>query len=127
LQIALKSRRTGDTAKKWLQSEATTPMNFTAALFAASGLPVTFNAATAAGSAIAPGDYTALSSAVTIPAGSLAATIPVLIVDDSTLQGTKNFALNLSGASNAGNESFFVNLSAPSNATIAASWLYGQR
>jgi len=87
------------------------PVVFTVTLSAPSGLPVTVNWATSDGdgnggadNAVAPGDYGAAGSTLTIPAGSTTAQISVATVND----GDKE---NL--------EAFTVTLSSPTNATIA--------
>jgi len=64
---------------------------------------VSVNVITANSSAIAPGDYTSVSTSVTIPAGSLCTTINVPIINDVLVEGT---------------EAFFVNLSNPINGNI---------
>ncbi len=73
--------------------------NFTVSLSAASGLPVTFNYATANNTAVVSSDYLAASGTITIPAGNTSATIPVTVVGQSTYQPTKTFYVNLSNAS----------------------------
>ncbi len=83
-------------------TEGVVPLNFVVSLSSASGLPVSFNAATANGTALAGSDYTALAStAFTIPAGNTSITIPIAIVNDSAVELTEAFALNLSAISNA--------------------------
>ena len=78
---------------------------FTIALSAASGRDVTVTAATADGTASAPGDYTARSAVtVTIAAGTTSATFNVATTKDSTAEP---------------DETFTVALSAPANATLA--------
>jgi hypothetical protein len=84
---------------------------FTVSLSAVSGRNVTVHWATSNGDgngglddAVAPGDYTAGSNTLTIPAGSASATITIATVND----GDKENA-----------EAFTVTLSNPTNATIA--------
>lgn len=79
---------------------------FTVALSAVSGLDVSVAFATADGSALAGLDYSATSGLLTIPAGSLSATVAVPILGDALDER---------------DETFLVNLSAPANATIADS------
>ena len=64
---------------------------------------VTVNYATADGTAVAPGDYTAGSGTLTFNPGVTTQTITVPVIGDTL---------------NEANETFFVNLSAPGNATI---------
>jgi hypothetical protein len=84
---------------------------FTVSLSAVSGRTVTVHWATSNGDgngglddAVAPGDYTAGSSTLTIPAGSASATITIATVNDGD---------------NENEEAFTVTLSSPTNATIA--------
>jgi hypothetical protein len=79
---------------------------FTVSLSAASGSAVGFTAATANGTAVAPGDYTAMApTSLAISPGALSKTFTVSIKGDKTVEP---------------NETFYVNLSNPtSNATIA--------
>lgn len=74
---------------------------FTVSLSAPSGLAVTVAFATANGTAIAPGDFTAISGTLTFPAGTTVQTVTVPIVDDSILELTETFKLNLANASGA--------------------------
>lgn len=48
------------------------------------------------GTAVAPGDYTAVASTLAIPAGSLTAYVTVNIVDDGEIEATESFSLQLS-------------------------------
>jgi hypothetical protein len=84
---------------------------FTVSLSAVSGQPVTVHWATSNGDgsgglddAVAPGDYTAASDTLTIPAGSPSATITVKTVNDGEEENA---------------EAFTVTLSSPTHATIA--------
>ncbi len=88
----------------------TTPMVFTVRIPAASGLPATVTYAAADGTAKAPGDYTASSGAVTIPAGSLSATFSVPVVGDTLHEAT---------------ETLTVRISAPVDATLGTSTATG--
>ena len=65
-------------------------------------LTVTVNFATADGSAVAPGDYTAQSGALTFAPGETVKTVTVPIAADSAAEPTETFVVNLSGAVNAG-------------------------
>ncbi len=82
---------------------STSPMVFTVSLSAASGLDASVAYSTANATATSPADYTGISSAVTIPAGSTSATISVPIVGETLYEV---------------NETFLVNLGTPTNATI---------
>ncbi len=84
----------------------TTTMTFTVTRTGTTASTVTFNYATADGTATAPSDYVAASGTGTIPSGGTSATttINVTINGDTLVEG---------------NETLFVNLSAPTNATIA--------
>ncbi|RLE36850.1 hypothetical protein DRJ23_06755, partial [Candidatus Acetothermia bacterium] len=74
---------------------------FTISLTNPSASDVTVNYATADGTALQPGDYTAASGTATIPAGNLTTTVSVPIVDDAVSEPTEEFYVNLSGATNA--------------------------
>src|SRR5262249_28763163 len=78
---------------------------FTVTLSAASGRTVTVAYATADGTALAPGDYTARNGTLTFGPGVLTQTFTVPVIGDLLDEG--------------GNETFVVTLSAPVNATIA--------
>ena len=82
-------------------NSGTTPVTFTVIVNAVSGLPATVNYATSNGSASAPGDYTAKSGSVTIPAGSTSATFTVNVVGDNLYEGDETFTVTLSGPVNA--------------------------
>ena len=79
---------------------------FNVTLSAPSGSVVTVSFATANGSAVAPGDYVALSGVVTFNPGETAKQIVIQVVGDLIIET---------------NETFTVNLSGPTNATIAGS------
>jgi hypothetical protein len=74
---------------------------FTVNLSAASGQSVTFNYATADGTASAPADYAATSGSVAFNPGQTSKTISVPIIDDTINEPTEAFFVNLSGATNA--------------------------
>jgi chitinase len=78
---------------------------FTVTLSVASGQTVTVNYATANGTAVAPGDYTARSGVVTFPIGTTTQQVTVPVVGDTLSEV---------------NEQFTVNLSNPSGATISS-------
>jgi uncharacterized protein len=59
---------------------------------------LSFNYATANGTAIAPGDYTAASGVATISAGSNTTTITVLVNGDTTVEPDETFFVNLTNA-----------------------------
>jgi hypothetical protein len=82
-------------------NSGTTPMVFTIATSAASGLPVTVNYQTVNGTATAPGDYTAASGVRTIPAGSRSATVSVPVVGDVRYEGNETMTLRISSPVNA--------------------------
>ncbi|MEO7433176.1 MAG: ExeM/NucH family extracellular endonuclease [Dokdonella sp.] len=80
----------------------TTTFTFTVSLSAASPTDVTFDIATADGTAIAPSDYTAASlTAQTIPAGSTTYTFTVLVNGDTTAEASETFFVNLANATGA--------------------------
>lgn len=62
---------------------------------------VTVRYATVAGSATAPGDFTATSGTLTIPAGETVVTVRVPVRGDTLLEGNHSFRLVLSDAVNA--------------------------
>jgi hypothetical protein len=75
---------------------------FTVSLSAVSGVTTTVSYATANGSAIAPGDYTAIPAAVlTFKPGQTSKTITVLVNGDTAYESTETFVINLSSPVNA--------------------------
>jgi hypothetical protein len=74
---------------------------FTVALSAVSGLPATATFATGNVSATAGSDYTAVSTLVTIPAGSTSVTVNVPVLGDTAGEANETFAVTLSGVSGA--------------------------
>jgi hypothetical protein len=75
---------------------------FTARLSQAAATPVTFNLATANGTATAGSDYVAKSQAgLSIAAGQLSATFAVTVNGDGAAEPIETFAVNLSAASGA--------------------------
>ena len=76
--------------------------SFTVSLSSASGLPVTFNIATADGTATAGSDYTSNSlTSQTIPAGSTTFSFPVAVTGDTTVEADETFSVNVSTVSGA--------------------------
>lgn len=78
-------------------NSGTSNMVFTVTLSVAQASPVTFNYATADGTATAGSDYVATSGTATIPAGSTSVTIPVVISGDTTIEPNETLTLTLSG------------------------------
>ena len=72
---------------------------FRVSISAAASDEVTFEYATADGSATAGADYTAASGAMTIPAGSTSATITVSILGDTDVENLETFSVLLSNPS----------------------------
>jgi len=79
----------------------TTNFPFVATLSQVSNDPVTVQYATANGTAVAPGDFTATSGMVTIPAGQLTAPIPVSVNGDTSFETNEAFTVVLSSPTNA--------------------------
>jgi Calx-beta domain/FG-GAP-like repeat len=73
----------------------------TATLTQVSGKPITVQYATADGSAVAGNDYVSKSGTLTIPAGSLSASVSVNVNGDSVFETDESFTVNLSNPSNA--------------------------
>ncbi|WP_046757322.1 Calx-beta domain-containing protein [Kordia jejudonensis] len=69
----------------------------------ASNTDTTINMTTTDGTAISPDDYTATALTITIPSGSLSATIPIPIIDDSIVESLEEFTV--SGTVTSGNTS----------------------
>ncbi|GAB4257862.1 MAG: hypothetical protein Kow0065_07350 [Methylomicrobium sp.] len=76
-------------------------LNFLVSLNTAGSSPVTVNYATSNGTATAGSDYSARSQTLTIPAGSLQATISVPVIDDSIVESNETLTLTLSNPVNA--------------------------
>jgi hypothetical protein len=75
---------------------------FTVSLSKAWTAPVSFNLATANGTAVAPGDYTAkTATAQVIAAGALSKTFTVSIKGDKTVEPSETFFVNVSNVSGA--------------------------
>ena len=76
--------------------------NFTVSLTAASTQTVTVKVATANGTAVAPGDYTAVPlTTLTFTPGQTSKTVAVTIKNDALVEGTETFTVGLSNATNA--------------------------
>ena len=82
-------------------NSGTTPATFTVTLSAASGRSVTFNWATAAGSATAGTDYTAASGSRTITAGATTSTVGITVNGDLADELDETFGITLSSPGNA--------------------------
>lgn len=78
---------------------------FVVSLSAASGLDVVFSFATSDGTAVDTQDYNDFTGTLTIPAGQMSITIPVVTNDDNRDETS--------------NEDYHLDISAPTNATIA--------
>ncbi len=74
---------------------------FTVTLSAASGQTVAVNYATADGTAVAPGDYTANTGTLNFTPGQVTRTITVLVNGETVPEANETFFVNLSGATNA--------------------------
>lgn len=74
---------------------------FTLTLSAASAQTVTVTAATANNTAIAPGDYLAKTATVTFLPGQTSRPFAVRVKEDTLVEGTEHFFVNLSNAVNA--------------------------
>ena len=79
---------------------APTTAVFNVSLSQASLLTITVNAATANGTAIAPDDYTAVTTPVTFAPGEMLKTVSVPITVDAVAETTETFVVNLSAPVN---------------------------
>ena len=86
------------------ENVANQPMTFTVNTSAPSGKNITFRYTTADGTAVAPSDYFAASSTLSLAPGVTTITIGIFIAGDITYEL---------------NENFFVNITEPVNVTIA--------
>lgn len=85
------------------QLEGGGAMNFSVTLTALADVSVTVDFATADGTAVAPGDYTANSGTITFPANSIAAqTVPVTVVNDGDTEADETFFVNLTNLNASG-------------------------
>jgi subtilisin-like proprotein convertase family protein len=76
-------------------------LSFAYTLSGPSGLPISFNASTSNGTAVAGSDYTALANApVTIPVGTTSGTITVPVVNDTQDEANETLTLTLSNPVN---------------------------
>jgi hypothetical protein len=82
-------------------NSGTTPFQFTVTLSGISGLPVTVNFATAAGTATVGVDFTPTSGQLTFNPGESTKTIVVNVIGDALQEANETFFVNLSGAVNA--------------------------
>ena len=80
-------------------SEAVTSVNLVVQASATCVAAMTVNYVLADGFAIAPGDYTAASGTVTIPAGSLTANLNFTVINDTTYEANENLTATLSNSS----------------------------
>ncbi len=78
-------------------NSGTKTLEFTVTLSAASGLPITFNYATADQTAVAGTDYTAATGSITFAAGETSKKIAVTINGDTDVEPNETFLVNLSG------------------------------
>ncbi|MCR9130689.1 MAG: Ig-like domain-containing protein [Alphaproteobacteria bacterium] len=79
-----------------------TTFTFTVSLDAPSALPITVEASTADGTAVAPSDYTAITGqSVSFAPGVTSQTVDVTVNGDATIEPSEDFTLNLSNPSNA--------------------------
>lgn len=79
----------------------TTAATFTVSLSAASSDTITVNYATADGTALAGSDYVATSGTLTFTPGQTSKTVNVQVNGDTVYEAVEQFALNLSGVTNA--------------------------
>jgi uncharacterized delta-60 repeat protein len=93
-----------DVTKTEGNSGTTQTYGFKVTLSKAGTSTITVHYATANGTAVAPGDYTAKSGTLTFSVGQVSKTISVVVKGDNAVEP---------------NEVFFVNLDSPTNATIA--------
>ena len=93
------------------------PATITAELSAASGLPINIPVKTTNGSAVGPGDFTALvNGAISIPAGQTTGTTWVAITNDNVSEGDEDFTVEVDGnrsATPAGHVGTSTNASVP--------------
>jgi hypothetical protein len=78
--------------------EDSTVVNVTVTRGGDTSLPASVRYTTVNGTASDRSDYTAAAGTLTFPAGETGATIPVLINEDSLVEGTESFTLSLSNA-----------------------------
>ncbi|MBC8180892.1 hypothetical protein H8E88_07190, partial [candidate division KSB1 bacterium] len=83
------------------ENEDVGTMSFTVSLSEASDVAITVDFQTNDGTAVAPGDYTATSGTLTIPAGNTTGTINVPIIDDANGEESETFTVDLGNPVNA--------------------------
>jgi hypothetical protein len=83
-----------------IKNENIGTMNFTVTLSNASASTVTVNFQTSDGTAVAPGDYNAVSGTLTIPIGSLTGMVHVPIIDDAISESNETFVVTLTNPTN---------------------------
>jgi hypothetical protein len=83
----------------WEGDAKTTKATFTFTMSNPSPTDTTFQYVTADGTAIAPGDYTAKSASVTIPAGKMSATATISVKGETAVEGDETFALQIVASS----------------------------
>ena len=81
------------------QENAST-VEFSLRLNQSSRVPVTVSYTTEDGTALAGKDYNPANSTLTIPPGQLDAKIPIVLLDDSEIDGDKSFSLKITGVEN---------------------------
>jgi hypothetical protein len=79
-----------------LVNEADGTAGFTVRLDNISGKVISAQASTADDTAIAPGDYSAISEALTFAPGVTSQTFSVILIDDATVESAEQFMVNLS-------------------------------
>ncbi|MEM7323774.1 MAG: Calx-beta domain-containing protein, partial [Actinomycetota bacterium] len=83
------------------ETDGPSTVDVTVSLDATSTSPVTVLLSTSDGTAVAPGDYTAVTDQlVTIPAGSTSVVVPLAITGDDVYEQTETFSVILSGPTN---------------------------
>jgi hypothetical protein len=82
-------------------NESAGSVTLTATLSGAASSAVTVDYATQDGTATSAGDYTAATGTLTFPAGTTSQTFSVPLTDDSAIEATENFKVNLTNLSGA--------------------------
>jgi hypothetical protein len=101
-QVALRPVTIGFSPATGSGFEAVTSPTITVTLSSRSTLATTANYALGTGStATSPADYTFTAGTVTVPAGSLTATVPLTIVNDAVVESSETVVLTLSSPGNA--------------------------
>ncbi|MCB8944291.1 MAG: tandem-95 repeat protein [Ardenticatenaceae bacterium] len=81
--------------------EAAGTATFTVSLSTLVAVDVAVDYTTNNGTAVAPGDYTATNGTITIPMNTISTTLSVTIIDDTLVEGSETFTVDLSNATNA--------------------------